>query len=195
VHLTVMETNFGLTRAIFTEKHEKAQALEGEISLVKSKQAKIVDMIEDGNGDAALLKERFKKHQADLVRLENEYKALGVNTGDHEDSVDLFSDYSALVHGRTDHKGKSAADIAELRRKLKMAFVRVLKRVEFLNAEKDKWQPTLKLTYVNDRVASVDVTPFLPERTQAQLANGKYHRSDLGKKKPSTKKRSRAKRR
>ncbi|MFI4891420.1 MAG: recombinase family protein [Steroidobacterales bacterium] len=182
VHLSVMETNFGLTRTIFTEKHEQAQTVENEIANVKSKQERLLQIAEV-SGDVAVLGAQLKKHQTDLDRLEKERKALGVSTDDSDDSVTVFSDYSALVAGRPDHKTQSAANILELRKKLKMAFVRVLKKVEFLNADKAKWQPSLRLTYVNDRTATVDVTPWLSERTQKWIANGTYHRSDLGKQK------------
>jgi DNA invertase Pin-like site-specific DNA recombinase len=183
VHLTVMETNFGLTRAIFTEKHEQAQSLDQEIEMVKAKQERLVKLA-DVAGDIEALGTQLKGLQTDLTRLLAERKTIGDSDTDHAESTALFSDYSALVHRRTDYKPISGAgDITELRRKLKMAFVRVLKRVEFLNADVKKWQPTLRLTYSNDRTALVDVTPWLPERTQVKLTHGIYHRADLGKRK------------
>lgn len=187
IHLTVMETNHGLTQAIFTEKYEQAQVIENEISMVKSKQERLLKIAEI-SGDVEALGLQLKKHQDDLLRLEKERGELGVTMSDGDDSVDLFADYAALVHGqgRKDHDYKSTNDILELRKKLKMAFVRVLKKVEFLNADEKRWQPTLKLTYLNDRTAAVDVSPWLPERTQKWIANGTFHRSDM--KKPSAKK-------
>jgi hypothetical protein len=95
--------------------------------------------------------------------------------------VEIFSEYSKRTHS-------GEGDLIDLRRKLKMAFVRVLKKVEFLNADKRKWLPSLRLTYVNDRTATVDVTRWLSERTQKWIANGTYHRADMRKRNPSTKK-------
>jgi hypothetical protein len=188
IHLTLMEQNHGLTQAIYTEKYEHAQAIENEILLVKSKQQRLLKIAEI-SGDVEALGLQLKKHQDDLMRLETEHKTLGIATGDNDDddSMTLFSDYSALVHNVPEltATSKSGADIIELRKKLKMAFVRVLKKVEFLNANEKKWQPTLKLTYVNDRTATVDVTPWLSERTKKWIENGTYHRSDLKKRKRS----------
>jgi DNA invertase Pin-like site-specific DNA recombinase len=182
VHLSLMETNHGLTQAIFTEKYEQAQLIENEISMVKSKQERLLKIAEI-SGDVEALGVQLKKHQADLVRLEKEHKELGVAISDGEDSTNLFSDYSALLAGGyAEYKPLSgAADIIELRKKLKMAFVRVLKKVEFLNADEKKWKPTLRLTYVNDKTATVDVMPWLSERTQKWIANGTYHRRDIKK--------------
>jgi hypothetical protein len=115
------------------------------------------------------------------VRLEKAQRELGITTADSDDSVTLFSDYGTLVYDIPEliSRSKSGTNILELRKKLKMAFVRVLKKIEFLNADKEKWQPTLKLTYVNDRTATVDVVPFLSERTQKWIKNGIYHRKDI----------------
>jgi hypothetical protein len=188
VHLTLMETNQGLTQAIYTEKYEQAQVIDNEISMVKSKQERLLKIAEI-SGDVEALGLQLKKHQDDLTKLQKEHKELGITISVNEDSVTLFTDYSALVNRRGDHKSESGADILELRKKLKMAFVRVLKKVEFLNADEKLWQPTLRLTYVNDRTATVDVTPWLSERTQKWIANGTYHRSDLGKKKKKSSRR------
>jgi DNA invertase Pin-like site-specific DNA recombinase len=179
VHLTLMETNHGLTRAIFTEKHEKGQLLEGEIAAIRIRQDRLINLAQV-SGEVEALGQQLKKLQADLAKLEDQHKALGVGVDEFSDSVDLFSDYSALVAGRTDHPVVTSPTILELRRKLKMAFVRVLQKIEFLNADVKKWKPTLRLTYVNGRTATVNVLPFLPERTQKWIANGTYSRSDLG---------------
>jgi hypothetical protein len=73
--------------------------------------------------------------------------------------------------------------------------VRVLKEVEFYDANETKWVPPLRLTYVNDTTAEVDVTEFLPERTKLQMSHGYWHRADLGRrrrrKKGPTSRRSR----
>jgi len=180
VHLSVMETNSGLTRAIFTEKYEQAQVIDSEISMVRTKQERLLKIAEV-SGDVEALGLQLRKYQEDLVRLEKEHRELGITISDSDDSVTLFSDYSALIAGRKDHPSKSGAHILELRKKLKMAFVRVLKKVEFLNADEAKWNPTLRLTYVNDRTAIVDVVPWLSERTQKWIANGTYHRKDIKK--------------
>jgi DNA invertase Pin-like site-specific DNA recombinase len=182
VHLSLMETSHGLTQAIYTEKYEHAQVIDNQISIVKSKQERLLKIAEI-SGDVEALGLQLRKYQDDLARLQKEHKELGVAVADSDDSTTLFSDYSALVNRRSDHPSKSGADILELRKKLKMAFVRVLKKVEFLNADQAKWKPALKLTYVNDRTASVDVTPWLSERTLKQISNGIHHRKDLGKKK------------
>ena len=189
VHLTLAETNLGLTRTIFAERHEQSQHIEGEIEVITSKQERLLKLAEV-SGDVDILGAQLKKLQGELVQLTKQQKDLGASIGDNDDSVSLFSDYSALLHDVPEITAKSAASLVELRRKLKMAFVRVLKRVEFLNGNEDKWQPTLKLTYINERTAVVDVTPFLSERTLLRIANGVYHRSDI--KKPSTKRRSKA---
>lgn len=180
VHLTVMETNYGLTRAIFTEKHEQAQLLEAEIAGVKQKQERLVRLAE-ASGDVEILGQQLRRHQADLAKLDGQLSALGVGETEFDDGIDLFSDYSALVSNRVDHPSKTTASIIELRRKLKMAFVRVLKKVEFYNADEKRWQPTLKLTYVNGRTATVDVVPWLSERTQNWISRGTYGRSDIKK--------------
>jgi DNA invertase Pin-like site-specific DNA recombinase len=182
VHLTLMETNQGLTQAIYTEKYDQAQVIDSEIEAVKAKQERLLKIAEI-SGDVEALGLQLRKHQEDLARLQKEQKELGITTADTEDSLTLFSDYSALVAGRTDHKSMSGAHILEIRKKLKMAFVRVLKKVEFLNADEKRWQPTLRLTYVNDRTATVDVTEWLSERTKKWIQNGTYHRSDLRKRK------------
>ncbi|MGO8854602.1 MAG: recombinase family protein [Steroidobacteraceae bacterium] len=182
IHLTLMETNQGLTQAIYTEKYEQAQVIDNEISIVKSKQERLLKIAEI-SGDVEALGLQLRKLQDDLTRLQNEHKEIGISISDSEDSTTLFSDYSALVNKRSDHKSESGADILELRKKLKMAFVRVLKKVEFMNANEKKWKPTLRLTYVNDRTAAVDVSPWLSERTKKWIENGTFHRADLGKKK------------
>jgi DNA invertase Pin-like site-specific DNA recombinase len=185
VHLTVLETNQGLTRAIYAEKHEQAQVIEAEIAIVKGKQERLVRLAEAEDSDIDALRAQLKKHQTDLMRLEKELREVGVMTDDISDSVDIFSDYGTLLHRTGEPTKGKVADITELRRKLKMAFVRVLQKVEFLNADKKKWLPTLRLTYVNGRTATVDVVPWLSERTQKWIANGTYHRSDLGRSRKS----------
>jgi DNA invertase Pin-like site-specific DNA recombinase len=182
-HLTLLETNEGLTKSIYTEKYEESQTLEGEIEVLKERQARLVKLAEE-SGDVAVLGARLKKLQAEMVALELKQKSLGVHGEENNfDSVGIFSDYSAFVHGGYDEYRPltTATNIIEIRRLLKMAFVRVLKKIEFLNADKKKWQPTLKLTYVNDRTATVDVVPFLSERTQKWIKNGTYGRSDIKK--------------
>jgi DNA invertase Pin-like site-specific DNA recombinase len=184
IHLTLMETNQGLTQAIYTEKYEQAQVIDNEIAMVKSKQERLLKIAEI-SGDVEALGLQLRKHQDDLARLQKEHKELGISISDSEDSTTLFTDYSGLVHNVPELKAtsKSGTDILALRKKLKMAFVRVLKKVEFLNADEKRWQPTLRLTYVNDRTATVDVTPWLSERTKKWIENGTFHRADLGKKK------------
>lgn len=184
-HLTVLETNQGLTRAIYTERHEEAQTLEAEIVVLRDRQERLIKLAEE-SGDVVVLGARLKKLQAELQALEQKHKTLGISAdseGEYNDSVGIFSDYSAFVHGGYDEYKPltTATNIIEIRRLLKMAFVRVLSKIEFLNADKKKWQPTLRLTYVNGRTATVDVVPFLSERTQKWIENGTYHRSDLKK--------------
>jgi DNA invertase Pin-like site-specific DNA recombinase len=182
-HLTLMETNEGLTKAIYTEKYEESQTLDGEIGVLKEKQERLIKLAEE-SGDVAVLGARLKKLQAEMEALESKHKSLGVHGEENNfDSVGIFSDYSVFRYGGYDEYKPltSATNLLEIRRLLKMAFVRVLKRVEFLNADEKKWQPTLKLTYVNDRTATVDVVSFLSERTQKWIKNGTYGRSDIKK--------------
>lgn len=180
-HLTLLETNEGLSKSIYTEKYEESQTLEGEIEVLKERQERLVKLAEE-TGDVAVLAARLKRLQSEIGALESKRKTLGVHGEESNfDSVGIFSDYSVFVHGGYDEYKPltSATNIIEIRRLLKMAFVRVLKKIEFLNAEKKKWQPTLQLTYVNDRTATVDVVPFLSERTQKWIKNGTYGRSDI----------------
>ena len=174
VHLTLMETNHGLTRSIFAEKHELAQTLEAEIGLLKSKQERLIKLAET-SGNVEVLGQQLKNYQTDLTNLEGQLSTVGVGADEIADSTEIFSEYSKRAHRRE-------GDLIELRRKLKMAFVRVLKKIEFLNSDPKKWKPTLRLTYVNDRTATVDVVPWLSERTQKWITNGTYHRRDLKKK-------------
>lgn len=192
VHLTILEQEKGLSRAIFTERHEQAQLLEAEIALVKSKQERLIKLAEAA-GDIEALGLQLKRHETERAALEERLKALAIGTeADFEESLSVFTDYSGLLAGGIPELPPKSGvkDIIEMRRKLKMAFVRVLKKVEFLNADKKKWLPTLRLTYVNGRTATVDVVPWLSERTQKWIANGTYHRSNLGR---SRKRRRRSK--
>jgi DNA invertase Pin-like site-specific DNA recombinase len=174
--LAVAESDHELSKSFYTEKHEHSQTLEGEIALVKSKRDRLIQLAAV-SGDIDVLGEQLKKHQAELTKLETELQSLGVGAEPNfNESLEIFLEYSKRVHRRE-------GDVVEIRRKLKMAFVRVLKKVEFLNADQKKWQPTLRLTYINGRTEMLDVTGFLSERTQKWIANKTYHRSDLRKRK------------
>jgi DNA invertase Pin-like site-specific DNA recombinase len=198
-HLAMLESTQGLTRAIFAEKYEQFQIVEAEIALVESKQERLIKLGEaaESADDIKALGRRLKMHQDDIKKLENQRKALGPVTDEADNSLDVLLDYDKLIDAGMPEgpnhlfemgTKSGISDIEEFRRKLKMAFVRVLQKVEFLNADEKKWLPTLRLTYVNGRTATVDVLPWLSERTQKWIANGTYHRSDLGRKrKPSTK--------
>src|ERR1019366_3562955 len=95
----------------------------------------------------------------------------------------LFDVYVRLTDGGLADWNPSSdktADITEFRQKLKVILARTIKRIEFKNG-KSGWSPELIITYVSDKKAIVDVTKYLPQRTQVQISHGIDHRSDLGK--------------
>ncbi len=178
----------------FTEQNDKRVQIETEIAANKVRQKKWVEVSVLAEG-VEVVAEELKRLQTQIDALEVELKGISafpLTKREMHANAGLFDVYQRLtdeVLNDWNPYGDKTKDIVEFRQKLKIILARTFKLIEFKNAR--NWTPTLVLTYVNGKRATADVTKFLPQRTQTQIANGIYHRADLGKpkrKKPSPKK-------
>jgi hypothetical protein len=178
----------------FREQSDRREQIEQEIASNTERQQKLLEVAALAEGVEVVAKE-LKRLQVHIDTLETELKsasAFPLSQREMHENAALFGVYLRLTEKEFadwNPYGDTTATITEFRQKLKVILARTLKRIEFKNGKSGAWSPQLILTYVSDKTAVVDVTRYLPERTQQWIANGTYHRSDLGKtRKPSSKK-------
>jgi DNA invertase Pin-like site-specific DNA recombinase len=175
-------------RDFFEEQNDRREQLEAEIRSNKERQKKVLQVAALAD-DVEVVAEELKRLQTQINVLEKELGDLaGFELTDREkhESAALFDIYIKFADDELrdwNPHGDQTSDITAFRQKLKLILARLVKRIEFKNGKPKGWQPELWVTYVSGTRTIIDVTNFLPSKTQAQIANGTPHRSDLGKSK------------
>jgi DNA invertase Pin-like site-specific DNA recombinase len=169
----------------FREQNDKREQIETAITANKVRQKKLIEVASLAEG-VEVVAEELKRLQLQIDALEAEMKSVSafpLTKREMHENAALFGIYVRFTDDTMadfNPSGDQTKDIVEFRQKLKIILARTLKLIEFKNGG-NGWQPTLILTYVSGRKTTVDVTRYLPQRTQVQIANGIHHRSDLGK--------------
>ncbi len=160
-HLLI-DVESGMERTMFYEKHKEHEALVDELKVLKDEQARLVRMAAVA-GDVEALGLELKALQDKVAATE---KRLGGWVGGapvgHGDSLYLFLLYQGWTEGK-ELVAKKVRDeigvknLTELRVKLKASIIRVVKRVDFIDADGADWRPQLVICYINDTTSTVDV--------------------------------------
>jgi DNA invertase Pin-like site-specific DNA recombinase len=175
----------------FREQNDRREQLESDIATTTERQKKLVQVTVLTEGVEVIAAE-LKRLQGHIDALQSELQSISAfpptRREMHENSA-LFDIYLKLTEAGladwTPHDDKT--DLATFRTKLKMLLARMVKRIEFHNGKKDL-ALQMTLTYISDKTTTVELAQFLSPRTQAQRANGTYHRKDLVKVKAKKKK-------
>jgi DNA invertase Pin-like site-specific DNA recombinase len=168
----------------FAQQNTRREELEHEIATNKERQRKLLKLSE--LTDVEAVADELKRLQAHIDSVSAELSTLSTfstSKQEQHENAALFGIYLRFVDGELtdwDPYGDGTKDILEYRRKFKHILARTVKRIEFWNG-KSEWKPQLLITYVTDARTTVDLTKYLPARTQVRMANGIEFQTHRGK--------------